>query len=111
MDPETADCCAHRHGSQFAGLLDLIADDASLSERIVSDLPFCRAEIVHAVSHEMARTLMDVLRRRIPLLLLTRLDAGTIRDVCQLAGGVAGWNLTKREQEIATVLEHVWLPS
>ena len=42
----------------------LIAVDPSLAEPLVEGLPYVRAEAVHAVRHEMATTLDDVLARR-----------------------------------------------
>jgi glycerol-3-phosphate dehydrogenase len=41
-----------------------MAADASLAERLHPSLPYCGAEVVWAVRHEMARTAEDVLTRR-----------------------------------------------
>ena len=40
---------------------ELVDDDPRLGEPLVPGLPYLRAEAVHAVRHEMARTLDDVL--------------------------------------------------
>ena len=69
--------------------------------RIVPDAPFCRAEIVHAVSEEMARGLEDVLRRRVPLMLLCRLSEQVIRDVADLVGNALDWPEERRREEVA----------
>jgi len=88
----------------MSDIIALVKATPGLSQRIVSDLPFCRAEIIHAVNHEMARTMLDVLRRRIPLLVLTRLQRNTIQDVCDLVADILNWDGDRRDREIASVL-------
>ena len=78
-----------------------------LGPRIVPDLPFCRAEILHAVEYEMARTLMDIVRRRIPLLILTRLRQETLDEICGFVAPVLHWDTARQEQEVASVLERL----
>lgn len=53
-----------RHGTDAAAVLALVEADPTLGEPLVAGLPFLRAEAVHAVRHEMAMTLIDVLTRR-----------------------------------------------
>ena len=110
MDRDTALQCARRHGARFTDILNLVRMSPTLSQRIVSELPFCRAEVVHAATHEMARTLVDILRRRIPLMLLIRLQRQTVEDACHLVADVLQWDAVRREQEIANVLDaaHSW---
>ena len=103
LDRETAGNCALRYGRRIAEVLDAIRHDASLAQRVVADLAFCRAEIVHAEEHEMARSLTDVLRRRLPLLLLSRLDRATIEDAARLAGQRLGWDEARRQREADAV--------
>jgi glycerol-3-phosphate dehydrogenase len=55
-----------RHGTDVRIVRALVDADPSLGEPLVAGLPFLRAEAVHAVRHEMARTLDDVLARRVP---------------------------------------------
>ena len=66
-DPPPGSADAHlvgRYGSETAEVKALIAFDPSLAEPLVPGLPYLRAEAVHAVRHEMATTLDDVLARR-----------------------------------------------
>jgi glycerol-3-phosphate dehydrogenase len=58
-----------RYGAGYRDLLALIAAEPALSERIVPDLPFVIAEVVHAARAEMALRLADVVMRRLPLYL------------------------------------------
>jgi len=53
-----------RHGDQYEDVLDLVAADASLAGLLHLDAPYWRAEVVHGVLAEGARTVTDVLHRR-----------------------------------------------
>ena len=75
LDGEAAHCLAQRHGTGVARVLDLIAENPAWRERLHPQAPFLVAEAVLAVRDEMARSVDDVLRRRMPLRLLVRDDA------------------------------------
>ena len=108
VDSETAKHCARRHGIQVSKLTELIKSDLRLAERIVPELPFCYAEILHAVTSESARTLTDILRRRVPLQILSRLDTSTITSVCDLVSHQLCWDKPRQQLEIRSVLEACW---
>ncbi|MFF2653667.1 FAD-dependent oxidoreductase [Streptomyces sp. NPDC058045] len=59
-----------RYGTEARFVEDLIAADPALAEPITPSLPYHWAEAVYAIRHEMARTVTDVLERRIPARLL-----------------------------------------
>ena len=71
------------------------------------DLPFCRAEIVHGATDEMALTLEDILRRRIPLLILARLERQVLDDAASLAAPILGWTPERCRRQIEAV-ERRW---
>jgi glycerol-3-phosphate dehydrogenase len=104
LDETTARNCAERHGARIEEVLRHVRDDPRLARRIVADAPFCRAEIVHAARVEMVRSLEDLLRRRVPLLLVTRLDETTLDEIAQLAGDRLGWGETRRKSEVRELL-------
>lgn len=70
----------HRHAEKFGALAvygadalaiqDLVHADASLAEPLHPALPYCGAEVVWAARFEMARTVEDVLARRLRALFL-----------------------------------------
>jgi glycerol-3-phosphate dehydrogenase len=70
VDVEAARWLSLRHGTGIEAMLPLIGQRAELAQRIHPDAPFIGAEAVHAVRHEMAGTIDDVARRRMPLSLL-----------------------------------------
>jgi glycerol-3-phosphate dehydrogenase len=60
-----------------------------------------RAEITHAIEHEMALTLEDVLERRTRLLLFAPDQGlGAVDEVAALAGARLGWDATRTASEI-----------
>ena len=66
ITPDVLTHLTNRHGSDARAVIALVAGDRSLGEPLVAGLPHLRAEAIHAVRHELARTLDDVLTRRIP---------------------------------------------
>jgi glycerol-3-phosphate dehydrogenase len=58
------------YGSEASLIATLAVTDPELGEPIDAALPYSKALVVHAVRHEMARTLEDVLSRRTRALLL-----------------------------------------
>ena len=58
------------YGSDQPALRQLIADHPELGEKLDADLEFRHAEVVWAARHELARTVEDVLARRVRMLFL-----------------------------------------
>jgi glycerol-3-phosphate dehydrogenase len=109
LDELMVNNCQRRYGANIKRLFEIINDAPSLSGKIVPDLPFCLAEIVHAAKHEMARSLEDLLRRRIPLLLLSKLSRETLELAAGLMGPALGWSEQRRKREVAALVQRVGL--
>jgi glycerol-3-phosphate dehydrogenase len=105
LDEETISNCQQRYGTNIRHLYEIVAGAPSLSGRIVPDAPFCLAEIVHAARHEMVRGLQDLLRRRIPLLLINRLAPETVKLTAGLLGPALGWSEERQKREIEALLQ------
>ncbi len=58
------------YGSDFTEIENLKKQEPQLAKELISGLPYTEAEVVWATRHEMARTIEDVLARRIRLLFL-----------------------------------------
>jgi glycerol-3-phosphate dehydrogenase len=91
----------NRFGAMTQDLLELIAADPSLREPLTGADDYLRAEVVHAVSHEGARHLDDVLTRRTRISMET-FDRGTrcAREVAGLMAPALGWDKGQIEKEI-----------
>ncbi len=72
LDVDTATHLCGVYGVRARILGEMIAKDRALGERIDRELPYVWAEIDFAADHDLARTVEDVLARRVPLLLVSR---------------------------------------
>ena len=104
MDAECARFCAMRHGNRVGSVHGLIAYDPSLAARIIATAPFCLAEVIIAARSEMARSLDDILRRRMPLVLMGTLDEPILNHLAMLAGEELGWSQSHQQGEVKKML-------
>ena len=107
-EPASGSADAHlagRYGTDIDEIRALIATDPSLGEPLVEGLPYLRAEAVHAVRHEMARSLDDVLSRRTRARLFDR-DAtvAAAPAVAALIGPEFGWTDDETNAQVAAYL-------
>lgn len=100
LDAETAHFAAKRHGRHIDRLLAIAQSDPDLAERIAESVPFCWADVVNAARREMAVTLDDILRRRMPVAVLTRLTEAQLQKAAELAGRELGWNNAEQQNQI-----------
>ena len=100
LDEETARAAAARHGARLERLLARVRARPDLARRLVPAAPFCRADVVQAAEDEMARSLEDVLRRRLPVMLVAPPSLGALEDAAALAGEVLGWDASRRRAEV-----------
>jgi len=91
-----------RYGAIFEEVLEPTRLDASLLQPIESGLPYLKAEIRYAVTHEKALHISDVLMRRTRIALEVR-DRGVAaaRVVAQVMAPLLGWDNLKMEREIS----------
>lgn len=85
LDSEAARSVALRHGRNVDRLHALLAAEPALAVRISAACPLVMAEVVHAARHEMAATVDDVLRRRVPIAILASTDSAAVAAATRLA--------------------------
>ena len=91
-----------RHGTEAVAVLDLCREQPELVERLSPELPYLRAEVVHAARHEMALTVADVLARRTRAQILDRAAAlAAAPAVAGLMAGELGWDEAERDRQVA----------
>ena len=66
-DGVVAERLVHAFGSAWRDVWKLTGSDPTLVQRIAPDRPYVLAELRYGVVHEMARTLADLLVRRMPI--------------------------------------------
>ncbi len=64
LDTETVIHLLNRYGSMIDEILDLIDGDPALSGKLSTNLPYIKAEIAYAATHEGAQSVDDVISRR-----------------------------------------------
>jgi glycerol-3-phosphate dehydrogenase len=108
LDADTMAHLANRYGGEAPVVIDLVRHDPSLGSPIIDGLPYLAAEVVHAVRHEMATTLDDVLSRRTRARLQLRdASADAAGAVADLMGAELGWDTDHRDAEVASYLASV----
>jgi glycerol-3-phosphate dehydrogenase len=98
------------YGPELGKVVQLLHDDPSLSEPLTSDLPIIKAQVIHAIRHEMALTLADVLARRTRIL-TQAVDQGlaAAETVADLMAAELGWSREERLAQVAAYRQQVVL--
>jgi glycerol-3-phosphate dehydrogenase len=96
-----------RYGTDADEILRLRQSDPALAAKIVAELPFTFAEVIYAVRHEMARTVEDVLSRRMRALLIdakaaSRAAPAVASAMARELGAPAEW-----EQQQVAAFQHL----
>ena len=96
----------NRYGSLISEVLEVIEGDPKLAKPLTKDLPYLKAEIYYAASHEGARSVDDVISRR------TRLAFEAPNSAMDLAGDVAtiiapvlGWTPKQKKDAVNAYLD------
>lgn len=99
LDVDTATHLCGVYGARAPELGAAIAKDRALGARIDPELPYIWAEVDFAASHDLARTVDDVLARRVPLLLVSRDNGLGVTDrVAAMLAARLGWDAVTTQQ-------------
>ena len=92
----------HRYGAELPAVLAPVRDDPALGRPLPGAEGYLPVEFRHAVTHEGAATLSDVLTRRTHLV-IERTDGGTAAApaVAGLLAPLLGWDETRQAREVA----------
>ena len=108
LDVATVTHLLNRHGSLISEILDLINEEPKLLGKLDVNLPYIKAEIVYAASHEGALSVDDIISRR------TRLSFEAVNHGLHLADEIAtlispilGWSSKERKESVAQYTELV----
>lgn len=102
IDAGSAKWLLRRHGRRAEQVFRLVEERPELAERIVPGLPFILADLLYCARDEMAVHLDDLLRRRLPLLILARLGEGDLQRLAELVAPALGWDAGRVAQEVGT---------
>jgi glycerol-3-phosphate dehydrogenase len=104
VDAESAHWLLHRHGKNAALLLDKIQATPETAQRINTTVPFIQADLLWCAQHENCVHLDDLLRRRMPLLILAKLDATSLQDIAEQIAPLLNWSAEQINLEVQRCL-------
>jgi len=104
MDEVFVKWMVRRHGKRAVDVLSTISVDPALAERIVPELPLIYADLLFCARNEMVVHLDDLLRRRMPLLILAKLGESTLRRIAESVAPAMGWDAADISREVASCL-------
>ena len=105
IDAECAKWLMRRHGDRIDQVFQLVKETPQLAACIISELPFIYADLILCARDEMAVHLSDLLRRRVPLLILAKLNAAELRHLAELVAPELGWDADMIAQEVEVCLK------
>lgn len=102
LDEKTVVHLLNRYGSLISEVLDLITADKKLAKPLAEGLPYLKAEIVYAASHEGAMSVDDVISRRTRLAFeAPHAGIELAEDIATLIAPVLGWGAKEKKSSIA----------
>jgi glycerol-3-phosphate dehydrogenase len=116
VDHDSAMLVARLFGASYPRILELIEAQPSLAEP-VSEAGDIGAQVVVAVADESARTLSDIVDRRLVAGTVRAPSADTLTHIARIAGDLLGWSPdrcldeVRRELDRRHVLESHWRKS
>jgi glycerol-3-phosphate dehydrogenase len=105
LDAETIKHLVYTYGSEYRELVQYIKEQPGLAEQIDPNSPVIKAEIVHALRHEMALTLADVIQRRTELGSVGLPSMTVLQKCAEMMSDELGWSLERQMQEIDSVIQ------
>lgn len=99
VDRDSAHWLLRRHGNRAGEIFLICEKQSSLTERILPDVPFILADLVFCARYESVVHLEDLLRRRIPLLILTKMTPSQLQRLAGLAAKELNWDSEREHAE------------
>jgi len=94
------------YGEDYVGILDIIKENPSLKESITESGSAIKAQLVHAIRHENAVTLLDLILRRTELGTAECPADHILQDCAQVAAIEQKWNDERMHEEIMKAKEY-----
>lgn len=108
LDERTVVHLLNRYGSMISEVLELIASDKKLAKPLSPTLPYLKAEIVYAASHEGAMSVDDVISRRTRLAFEAPHAGVDLADeIATLIAPELGWGAKEKKASVAQYREQV----
>jgi glycerol-3-phosphate dehydrogenase len=110
MSTATIEHLLNRYGTAISDILNLIYKDSDLSKELLPGSYYVRAEVLYAATHEGARSLVDVLVRRLRVAMESKNHGLDISQECaELIAPVLGWNKAEIKRQVLAFEKYVTL--
>jgi len=103
LSTKSAELIARLYGTEYVEILHLVRREPALRDANPSG--DVAAQVVFAVTGEGARTLSDVVDRRLLLGTVRRVDRADLEWVAGIAGPLWGWDVQRAADEVAAELQ------
>lgn len=100
IDEESAQCLMRRHGARSSDVFDIVREKPQYASRIVPELPFILADLLFCARTEMVVHLPDLLRRRMPLLILAKLEGEQLYRLGEMLAPEMHWDAQRVAEEV-----------
>ncbi|YAI81328.1 MAG: glycerol-3-phosphate dehydrogenase [cyanobacterium endosymbiont of Rhopalodia sterrenbergii] len=104
---QTIDHLFSMYGSKTLDILALTDLEPDLAAVIVPELPDIKAQIVYAVRHELAYTLVDIMRRRTTLAMHSDYGIDLLPSLTETLSRHCGWDENKCSQEQERYIDYI----
>jgi glycerol-3-phosphate dehydrogenase len=106
LSVENVNHLLNRYGSLINEVLEIIEGDSKLSKPLTPGLPYLKAEIYYAASHEGARSVDDVISRRTRLAFEAQNGAIDLaNDVAAIIAPILGWTPKQKKDSVNAYLD------
>jgi glycerol-3-phosphate dehydrogenase len=101
VDAAVAKQLTHTYGARAQSVAARVKAEPALGARLDAETPFVLAQVDEAVDVELARTVEDVLGRRLPVLLRVRDQGlGCVEKVAARMAARLGWDAAKTAEQV-----------
>ncbi|MGZ8095272.1 MAG: FAD-dependent oxidoreductase [Methylosarcina sp.] len=108
IDSDSAHWLLRRHGNRVGEIFHLCEKQPDLTERVLPEVPFILADLVFCARTEMVVHLEDLLRRRMPLLILSKITPYRLQQLAGLAARELNWDNERQHAEYSNCKQK-WL--
>ena len=92
----------NRYGSLLSEVLEVIAKDQKMAQLLSPELPYLKAEVIYAVTHEGAQSVEDVLSRRTRIAFEASDGGESLAvPVAALIAPVLGWDAAAKKKSVS----------
>ncbi len=103
LSAQTITHLLNRYGSMISEVLELVQDNPALGKKLSPDLPYIKAEIYYAASHEGAQNVDDVISRRTRIAFEAHNHGLDLAEaISDIIAPVLGWSTKERKSSVAS---------